>query len=147
MMRILARLRRGGRERGSVTVWLALSAFVMVIVVGIAIDLTGQANAQQRVHAVAAQAARAGGQQLNAPQAVRGLGVQADPYAAAQAARTYLASSGVEGTVSVEGGATVSVRTSDVYTTKILSIVGIGSMRVTGKAEARVVRAVGGTEQ
>ncbi|WP_043650868.1 pilus assembly protein TadG-related protein [Cellulosimicrobium cellulans] len=146
-MRILARLRRGGRERGSVTVWLVMAAFIMVIFFGVAIDLTGQANAQQRVHDIAAQAARAGGQQLNEAQAVRGLGVKADPYAAAQAARTYLAASGVEGTVSVEGGTTVNVRTSDVYTTKILSIIGIGSMRVTGEAEARVVRAVGGTEQ
>ncbi|MFJ4233892.1 pilus assembly protein TadG-related protein [Cellulosimicrobium cellulans] len=146
-MRILARLRRGGSERGSVTVWLVMAAFILVIFFGVAIDLTGQANAQQRVHDVAAQAARAGGQQLNAAQAVRGLGVKADPYAAAQAARTYLAASGVEGTVSVEGGTTVRVRTSDVYSTKILSIVGIGNMRVTGEAEARVVRAVGGTEQ
>ena len=146
-MRILARLRRGGSERGSVTVWLVMAAFFLVIFFGVAIDLTGQANAQQRVHDVAAQAARAGGQQLNAAQAVRGLGVKADPYAAAQAARTYLAASGVEGTVSVEGGTTVRVRTSDVYSTKILSIVGIGNMRVTGEAEARVVRAVGGTEQ
>nr|WP_232422877.1 pilus assembly protein [Cellulosimicrobium cellulans] len=124
-----------------------MAAFIMVIFFGVAIDLTGQANAQQRVHDIAAQAARAGGQQLNEAQAVRGLGVKADPYAAAQAARTYLAASGVEGTVSVEGGTTVNVRTSDVYTTKILSIIGIGSMRVTGEAEARVVRAVGGTEQ
>ncbi|MEV8027455.1 pilus assembly protein TadG-related protein [Cellulosimicrobium funkei] len=146
-MRILARLRRGGSERGSVTVWLVMAAFIMVIFFGVAIDLTGQANAQQRVHDVAAQAARAGGQQLNAAQAVRGLGVKADPYAAAQAARTYLAASGVEGTVSVEGGTTVRVHTSDVYATKILSIIGIGNMRVTGEAEARVVRAVGGTEQ
>ncbi|QJW38767.1 pilus assembly protein (plasmid) [Cellulosimicrobium protaetiae] len=146
-MRILARLRRGGSERGSVTVWLVMAAFILVIFFGVAIDLTGQANAQQRVHDVAAQAARAGGQQLNAAQAVRGLGVKADPYAAAQAARTYLAASGVEGTVSVEGGTTVRVRTSDVYSTKIVSIVGIGNMRVTGEAEARVVRAVGGTEQ
>ena len=146
-MQILARLRRGGSERGSVTVWLVMAAFIMVIFFGVAIDLTGQANAQQRVHDVAAQAARAGGQQLNAAQAVRGLGVKADPYAAAQAARTYLAASGVEGTVSVEGGTTVRVHTSDVYSTKILSIIGIGNMRVTGEAEARVVRAVGGTEQ
>ncbi|WP_253691969.1 pilus assembly protein TadG-related protein [Cellulosimicrobium protaetiae] len=129
------------------TVWLVMAAFILVIFFGVAIDLTGQANAQQRVHDVAAQAARAGGQQLNAAQAVRGLGVKADPYAAAQAARTYLAASGVEGTVSVEGGTTVRVRTSDVYSTKIVSIVGIGNMRVTGEAEARVVRAVGGTEQ
>lgn len=139
--------RHGDGERGSVTSWLALSSVVMIILVGLAVDLTGQVHAQQHARNVAAQAARAGGQQLNAPQAVRGLGVQADPYQAAQAARAYLSSADISGSVRVEGGNTIVVTTNDVYQAKFLSIVGLGSMPVTGQAEARVVRAVGGVEQ
>ena len=52
------------RDRGSITVWLALSAVVMIILVGVAVDLCGQVYAKQRCQDIAAQAARAGGQQL-----------------------------------------------------------------------------------
>ena len=32
-------------ERGSITVWLALSSFVMIFLVGLAVDLGGQVHA------------------------------------------------------------------------------------------------------
>ncbi len=135
-----------GRERGSISAWLALSSIVMIMIVGVAVDLTGQVHAQQHARDVASQAARAGGQQLQAGQAIRGHGVAADPYQAAAAARTYLSTAGVDGTVNVAGD-TIVVHTSDTYRTQFLSIVGINSMRVTGEGQARVVRAVGGVEQ
>lgn len=135
------------REQGSVSAWLITGSFVLIIGVGVAVDLTGQVHAQQHARDVAHQAARTGGQQLIGSEAVRGLGVHTDPYQAAQAARAYLAEAGVAGTVSVHGGDTVVVQTSDVYQTKFLSFVGLSSMRVTGEGTARVVRVVGGTEQ
>ena len=134
-------------DRGSVTVWLALSSFVMVVLVGLAVDLTGQVHAQQRARDVAAQAARVGGQQLNASQAVRGLSAQASPTQAVRAAQLYLNASDVTGTVGIVNGTTLVVSTTDIYQPKFLSIVGLGSMRVSGKAEARLVRAVGGIER
>jgi Flp pilus assembly protein TadG len=135
------------RERGSVSSWLVTSTFVMIIGVGIAVDLTGQVHAQQHARDVAFQAARVGGQQLQAGSAIRGEGVQADASQAAVAARTFLASADMTGTVSVPSGDLVLVRTSDVYETKFLSFIGLNSMRVSGEGEARVVRAVGGVEQ
>ncbi|MBE1610064.1 pilus assembly protein TadG-related protein [Actinopolymorpha pittospori] len=129
------------------TLWLALSSFVMVVLVGLAVDLTGQVHAQQRARDVAAQAARVGGQQLNASQAVRGLGAQASPTQAVRAAQLYLNASDVSGTVGVVNGTTLVVSTTDIYQPKFLSIVGLGNMRVSGKAEARLVRAVGGVER
>src|SRR3546814_18723211 len=59
--RVLFRSRRD--QRGSVTVWLALSSFVMIFLVGLAVDLGGQVHAHERAHDVAAQAARAGGEE------------------------------------------------------------------------------------
>jgi hypothetical protein len=138
---------RTDRERGSVSSWLVTSTFVMIIGVGIAVDLTGQVHAQQHARDVAFQAARVGGQQLQGGSAIRGEGVRADASQAAVAARTYLATSGMTGTVSVPGGDRVLVRTTDVYETQFLSFIGLSSMRVSGEGEARVVRAVGGVEQ
>lgn len=135
------------RERGSVTVWLGLSSFVMVILVGMTVDLNGQVHAQQHARDVAGQAARVGGQQLNAPAAIRGQGAQATPGLARQAAQDYLAASGIAGSVNVENGTTLVVSTTDTYRTQFLSIIGLRQMTVTGSAQARLARVVGGTER
>lgn len=137
-----------GPERGSITMWFALSAFVMVVLVGLAVDLSGQVHAQQHARNVAAQAARVGGQEINAPAGVRGTAANANTALAVNAAQAHLSAAGLNGMVSVEGGGTrLVVTTSDVYNTKFLGIIGIGSMPVNGSAEARIVRAVQGSEQ
>ena len=82
------------RERGSVSVWFATASFVMILLVGLAVDLTGQVHAQQRTRDVAAQAARAGGQELTARRCPRSRRAGRRHPAAVQAAQTYLASTG-----------------------------------------------------
>lgn len=140
---------RAGREaeRGSVSIWLVTSAAVMVILAGLAVDLGGQVYARQHAVDVATQAARAGGQQLQAATAVRGDGVQADPARAAAAARSYLAASDLTGTVTVRGGTTVTVHTAATYDTVFLGIIGINRLQVSGTAESRTVRVVHGGER
>lgn len=142
----LRRLRGTDPERGSVTIWFATSSLVMVTLIGLAVDLTGQVHAQQRTRDVAAQAARAGGQQVDTVVAMRGDGAQVNPAAAVHAAQSYLAAAGVTGSVTLQGGDLV-VHTSDTYQTKFLSIVGIGAMPVTGQASVRVARTVAGVEK
>jgi Flp pilus assembly protein TadG len=78
-------------ERGSVSLWMVTAAMAMIILTGLAVDLGGQVLTRQRVADVAAHAARAGGQQLQASRAIRGQGVRTDPALAAAAARAYLA--------------------------------------------------------
>lgn len=135
-------------DRGSVTVWLALASFVMVVLVGVAVDLSGQVYASQHARDVASQAARVAGQQLDSGPAVRGGTNQVDTATAVAAAKTYLASSGMQGEVTVTGGgATLVVTTSSTYETKFLSIIGLSSLAVSGRSEARIVRAVNGTER
>ena len=126
---------------------MALSAVAMIILAGLAVDVGGQVHARQRAFDVAAQAARAGGQQLKESRAVRGQGLQTDPGRAATAARTYLAASDIAGTVTVRGATTIVVTTTASYDTKFLSIIGIDQLTVTGTAETRSVRAVHGTER
>ncbi|MEL7975193.1 Tad domain-containing protein [Isoptericola sp. F-RaC21] len=144
------RARRPGRaaERGSVSIWLALGAFVMIVVVGMAVDLSGQVLAQQHARDVAQQAARAGGQQLVAPDALRGTDVAINAAAAQAAAQEYLRTTGVTGQAQVVGGGTrVVVTTEDDYHPKFLGIIGIRAMSVSGRGEARVVRAFEGVER
>ena len=134
-------------ERGSISLWLVTSGFTMIVLVGLAIDFGGQVHTQQRAYAIAAEAARAAGQQLQPAPAIRGEGTTASPATAAKAARAYLTASGLTGTVQVTGGTTISVEVRDVYATKFLGIIGITSMTVTGHAQARITRSVGGVEQ
>jgi Flp pilus assembly protein TadG len=141
------RLQPEAPERGSVSVWLATASIVMIILVGVVVDLAGQVHAQQHTRNIANQAARVAGQQINAPAAIRGIGVQANAAQAVAAAQTYLNASDVTGTASIVNGNTIRVSTSSTYNTKFLSIIGLGSMRVTGQAEARIVRVVDGVSQ
>ena len=135
------------RERGSVSIWLVTTGFAMIVLVGLAVDLGGQVHAQQQARAVAGQAARAGGQQLQSGPAVRGDAARTDTTRAATAARTFLTAAGVGGTVTVTGGTTVSVSTTDTYDTTFLGVIGISTLTVTGHAQARVARVVDGVEQ
>ena len=135
------------RERGSVSLWMVTAAMAMIILAGLAVDLGGQVLTRQHASNVAAQAARAGGQQLQASRAIRGEGVRTDPARAVAAARAYLAASDVTGTVQLSGGTTLVVHTAATYPTKLLSIIGIERLSVTGSAESRIVRAVDGVER
>src|SRR5512133_4191122 len=109
------------RERGSVSLWMVTAIMAMIILTGLAVDLGGRVLSRQHVANVAAQAARAGGQQLQASRAIRGQGVRTDPALAATAARSYLAASDVVGTVQLRGSTAVIVHTSATYHTKFLS--------------------------
>src|SRR5215213_1776953 len=135
------------RERGSVSLWMVTAAFAMIILAGLAVDLGGQVLTRQHAGNVAAQAARAGGQQLQASRAIRGEGVRIDNTRAAAAARAYLAASDVTGTVQLRDSTAVVVHTAATYHTKFLGVIGIDVVPVTGSAECRIVRAVEGVEQ
>jgi hypothetical protein len=149
IINLLGRGGRGGQggDRGSISIWIATSGVVMIVLVGMAVDLGGQVYAQQHARDIARQAARAGGQQLQAAPAIRGEAAVADPAAAVRAAGTYLAASDVTGSASVSAADTVVVNTTAVWTTKFLSIIGIDRLTVTGHAEATITRAVAGAQR
>jgi Flp pilus assembly protein TadG len=139
----------GRDERGVVTLWLVTAAFAMTVLVGLAVDLGGQVHAKQRAQDIAAQAARAGGQALQAGPAIRGQAGISDTGPGVAAARAYLAAApDVTGHARIaSGGRTVTVDTASTYTTQFLSVIGIGRLTVTGHAEARINRTIDGTRQ
>ena len=133
-------------ERGSATIWMVTAAFAMSILVGLAVDLGGQAHAQQRTHDLAAQAARTGAEEVLAPPAIEGRYARIDTTAAGRAAHSYLTQSGASGAVRVRGNR-IYVRATDTYRTRFLSIIGINSVRVRGEAEAELIRSLNGEER
>lgn len=134
-------------ERGSISIWVVTSSFVMMVLVGLAVDLGGQVHAQQRARDIAAQAARAAGQQVEAAPAIQGEYLSIDPVAARMAANEYLLTNGIDGTVTVSGGDTINVSVNGTYTPRFLTFLGIARLDVTGKASARTVRSLGGAER
>jgi Flp pilus assembly protein TadG len=134
-------------ERGAISVWFATASLVMIILVGMTVDLGGKVHTQQRTRNMAAQAARTGAQEVQGSTAVRGEDLRVDITAAKAAAQDYLRAAGVNGTVTVTGGDTLVVRTTDTYNSKFLGIIGLDAMQVTGEASARLIRAEGGIER
>ena len=134
-------------ERGSITVWLALASFVMIFLVGLAVDLGGQVHTHERAHDVAAQAARAGGEEVEGAAAIQGRELTIDPAAARAGAQRYLDVAGVDGTVSIRNGNTITVTVHDRYDPQFLGLIGINRLNVTGTATARLIRTLGGSQQ
>ncbi len=131
-------------ERGMVTVWGVLITLVLILVIGITVDLTGQVNAQQRAHDIAQQAARAAANQVQATQAMTGLTPTVDTGQAQAAAAGYLSAAGVTGTVTITGPTTLQVHVSYVYQPKFLGAFGMGPKPVSGDASVQLTRVVNG---
>lgn len=138
---------RPDSETGSISIMGPVLAISLGLILGLVWDGAGQMREQQRANTIAAQAARVAGQQLDPTAAVRGLGTRADVYNAANAANTFIAAAGMTGSTQVVGGTTIVVQTSSTYETTFLSVLGFSTLPASGQAEARIVRAYGGTEQ
>lgn len=140
-------LRRGGseQERGNaLSVFVALAIPFLILVAGIAVDGGGQVVLEQEAKAVAADAARAGGQAVRG--GITGESVQADPGLARKAALAYLAGSKFRGEVKVVGQ-TVHVTINAKYKTVFLSLVAINELPVHAEATARLIQSYEGHER
>lgn len=135
--------RRCRDERGSVTIWAVLASLCLLLILGVAVDLTGHARAEQHARSVAFEAARSAAQQLDADDLATGAAVRIDPGQAASAAAAYLAAAGMSGqtTTTVE---TVTVRADDTYACQFLSVIGVGSLPVHGSAQVEIHRVLEG---
>ncbi|WP_424892299.1 pilus assembly protein TadG-related protein [Streptomyces sp. XH2] len=121
----------------------AMSLFVLVTIVGLfaiaalVIDGGGKLRALTHAEGVAQEAARAGGQAIDAGKAISGQGITVDRNAAVAAARSYLTAAGASGTVTVsDDGAALKVTVAETYSPKFLPG---GGWSVTGRASADLV--------
>lgn len=131
-------------ERGSLTLFAAVTMLGMLALLGLAVDGGQQIRAARQADALAEGAARAGGQAINLPAAVLGGRPTLDRGAAVTAARDYLRAAGVTGTVRVTGPDTLVVRVTVHRHTPFLSLLGISELTATGEATARLVHGVTG---
>ncbi|MFB7323829.1 TadE/TadG family type IV pilus assembly protein [Streptomyces sp. NPDC056190] len=130
-------------DRGGVTVFVAVCVIALLGIIGVAVDGGSKMRATERADYIAGEAARAGGQAIDPADAISGTGIVVDPQAAAAAAQSYLRSAGATGTVSVSGdGKALTVTVTGSYNTKFLSVVGIGSLSVTGHGKATLLHGV-----
>src|SRR3954452_11150580 len=125
--------RRRLDDAGGITVFVAVCVIALIGIIGVAVDGGSTMRATERADYIAGEAARAGGQAIDPADAISGTAIVVDPQAATAAARAYLSSAGATGTVRVCGdGTTLTVTVTGSYATKFLSVVGIGSLPVTG---------------
>src|SRR5437867_2150719 len=98
-------------ERGSVSAFVAVIAFALIMVAGMAYDGGEIVAAQATARDLAAGAARAGAQEIDLDH-LRATGIAVlDPDRAIASAEAYLTQAGYTGTASVDGGdITVTVR-------------------------------------
>lgn len=134
---------RADREAGSVTLFFVVASLALFAMVGLVVDGGTKIRAAQQADALAEEAARAGGQEITLPTAVRGDLAVADPHQAVAAARRYLTDNDIPGSARVaDGGRTIVVAVSLTRPTVFLGMLGIDSMTVDGHAQARLVRGV-----
>ncbi|MBL1086727.1 hypothetical protein JK359_33010 [Streptomyces actinomycinicus] len=135
----------GRGDRGSMSLFLALSALAILMVMGLLVDGGGALNASNRATSLAQEAARAAGEQVDAAQAIQGTAITIDPDAARGAALDYLAAAGVQGDVQItDGGQTLTVTVHDTYATHFASLLGVGTIHVDGTATAHLQTQAGG---
>lgn len=135
-------------ERGSaLSTGAVLLVTVFTLILGIAVDLSGQVQTKRQANDVAAQAARIAGQQLDADRFLDSGGrIRLSSSAASKAAQNYIEHAGMTGTVTIDG-TEITVTATAQYDPVILPIVGITTLPVTATADARAVRALDGTER
>ncbi|WP_406111565.1 hypothetical protein [Kitasatospora purpeofusca] len=134
----------GGRsDRGALSIFVAICAAYVVLVIALVIDAGGKLRLAERVDAYAQEAARMAGQQLDEAALLRGDGykLRARTYVEA-AADSYLALYGLSA-ADVEfspDGATVTITVRAEFRPVLLGE--LGKRKVTGKGSATLVHGV-----
>jgi Putative Flp pilus-assembly TadE/G-like len=137
--------RRAG-EAGSVSLFGAIVAVALLAAVGLAVDGGAKVRATQQADAYAEEAARAGGQAIEAAPAIQGEAPRLDPRQAARAAQAHLDAAGVPGTARLTGPDSLRVEVTITRPTVFLGLIGINTVTAHGHAQARLVRGVTGEE-
>ncbi|MGW4784855.1 pilus assembly protein TadG-related protein [Streptomyces sp. NPDC004230] len=136
---------RARREDGSMSLFFAVTTLGFLMVMGLLVDGGGALNTANHAEALAQEAARAAGQQIDPAQAIQGTAIVIDPEAASAATQDYLANAGVQGDVQVSGdGQTMTVTVHSVYHTYFAQLLGKGTISVTGTATAHLQTQAGG---
>lgn len=131
-------------ERGTVTLFVVTIAVGLLLVVGLVVDGGGKIRSLQRANTAADEAARAGGQAIIEPRAVKGNGASIDIVAAKTAAQQYLSAAGVNGTATLIDGTRLKVTTTTTYKPIFLGLMGVEKITTSGESTVRLVQGIEG---
>ncbi|MEV0254704.1 hypothetical protein AB0H82_10640 [Streptomyces sp. NPDC050732] len=116
-------------------------ALVIIALLALLVDGGRLLMADADADDIAAEAARAAGQEINGPDAITGKGTRADPAQAVATAQDFLADAGVHGTVTVAAdGQSLTITVHDTYHTLLLGGFGPTRMQVTARADVTLER-------
>lgn len=127
-------------QRGAVTLVFAVLLVSLIAIVGLVVDGRTQLTAQRRADNVAAEAARAAGQEINGSVVSGSAGINRSRAIAA--ARAHLRAAGVRGDVAIRGN-TIVVHTNTTESAVVLPIVGITTLKATGEATVEIMTGLG----
>ncbi len=140
------RVRRGSGDSGSISIFVALSVSVMLLFIGVVFDCGGALRTLANVDALAQEAARVGGQQIDQGQLLSGNGLLINTTAAYAAANAYLAPYGLtaqppdghpEPMPLYESSFTVVIKST--YRTALLGLINVPTLDVRGQGTANLV--------
>jgi Flp pilus assembly protein TadG len=141
---LLRRLRtRTGDDSGQVTAFVVILTIALVGFAGLVLDAGMALSAKVQALDAAQAAARAGAQQLDLTEYREHNIAQLDPPRAEAAARSWLASAGLDGTVTATTD-TVTVTIRRTTRTQLLQLVGVSTLNVSATATATAVQGVTG---
>ncbi|MGC4152477.1 MAG: hypothetical protein QM628_05295 [Propionicimonas sp.] len=122
-------------ERGqALSVFVAVSVLGLLLICGLVVDGSAQAQATRRAQNAAALAARAA---LDTTATARLAGAEPEVGRAVAVARQVLAAHGVQGEITLRAGQ-VEVTTTTQVETIFLSLIGITTLRAGGSATAEL---------
>ena len=126
---------RAARDEGSISLGLVVMVVAVMVAIGLVIDGGAKIRAVEQATRVAAEAARAGAQEVDVT-AVQTAGATAlDPARARTAARAVLEAAGVQGEVhATQTRVTVDATVS--RSTVFLGMIGVNSVTGHGSADA-----------
>ena len=126
---------RAAHDEGSISLGLVVMAVAVLVAIGLVVDGGAKLRAVEQATRVAAEAARAGAQEVDVT-AVQTAGTTSlDPARARTAARTVLDAAGVEGEVQATQ-TRVTVHATASRSTVFLGMIGVNSVTGHGSAQA-----------
>jgi Flp pilus assembly protein TadG len=130
-------------DGGSITLFAVVLFLAILVAVGLVADGGAKLRAARQASDTAEEAARAGAGLINRDRAYsRGGTFLIDQTAALQAARTYLTTHGVKGTVTPVGTEKMRVTVTISRPAPLLSLIGISTVSATKTATADLVQGI-----
>ena len=135
-------LRRRDQRGLSLSVWASVAMPAFIVVVGLGVDFSGHASAQQEARSIATEAARAATHEM----VISDGGPRLDAGAARRAGQAFAAAAGYPASVEIIGGTTARVRITGSHPTLFLGLIGIRAIDFEVSSSATAVSVLDGEQ-